>query len=536
MKGFLRILFFLIIIVGIASPFGTGFLVENHYNAMISNLNKAYAGEIVFTGKFQRGFMSSTATTTLVNSSGAPLETLQQVLRHGPVIFNFKGWLNSSTYVPRGYGLTMVDTQLNGKLAQKLTTVYAGKSAYNISTMVAFNGDSTTNFINYPLTTQVGIGILKWQGANGTINIDKAVTKISGSMRMPSLEYSEQVQPGADTETLQLTNFKIDFNKLMSDNSDIFNISLDSFQILSKTSEELGLNNVTLMFNKKVVDNIIGAELKTTFSKLKIADHDVGPFSLGVKINNINSAAMMTAMQDPTMLSAVGNKIQPNIPSDQLVAMLNTQPKLEADVKIAMPEGNIDYTGNVEAGGPNIVSADATVIIPTIKMSQKIQIGSKIVIKLLKRYIEEQVLKNEKMYFINNKTSTITNPWTMTPVQLEVMAEKLTVDIINILKSKQYIIEQNDIISTDVEFANSALTINGVQHTKDDLNQLRDLMEVKPPVVSTEPVVVTVPADTTAPVTTPVPSTSTPVPTAGITTTAPVVVVPTTNPALEKKQ
>jgi len=486
MKGFLRILFFLIIVVGIASPFGAGFLIENHYNDMITNLNKAYTGEIVFTGKFQRGFMSSTATTTIVNSKGVPLETLQQELRHGPVIFDFKGWLNSSTYMPRGYGLAMIDTQLTGKLGQKLTTIYAEKPAYNISTMVAFNGDLATTFINYPLTTQVGVGILKWQGVNGSVNIDKAVTNITGSMLMPSLEYSEQVQPGADTETLQITNFKIDFNKLMSDDSDMLNISLDAFKILNKTSEELGLSNITLMFNKKIINKIEGAELKTTFSKLKIAHHDVGPFLLGVKTNNINSAAMLATLQDPTTLAAASNKMPPKIPSDQLVAMLITKPMLDADMKITMPEGNIDYTGHIEAGGPNVVKVDAALIIPTIKMSQKIQINSKIVTKLLTHYMEEQVLKNEKMYFINNKTSTITNPWTMTPVQLRSMAEKLTADIINVLKTKQYIIEQNDVISTDVEFANSILTINGVQHTKEDLDQLRIIMEVKPPVA--EPV------------------------------------------------
>jgi uncharacterized protein YdgA (DUF945 family) len=503
MKGFLKIIFFLIIVFAVAVPFGAGFMIENHYNDMIARLNKAYEGDIVFTGSFQRGFMSSTAVTEIVSPKGTPVETLQHIVRHGPVIFNFNGWLSSSTYVPQGYGLARVDTKLNGSLAKKLANIYAGKPAYTIDTMVAFNGDSATNFINNSLTTQVGLGILKWQGANGTVNIDKDVTRVSGSMLMPSLEYSEQVQSGADTETLQITNFKVDFNKLVADASDTLNLSMDAFKIINKTSEELVLNNATLMFNKKLVSNTEGAELKTAFLKLKIASHDIGPFSFGVKTNNINSAALMAIMQDRAAMAAMGNNdMQTNIPSDQVVAMLSTKPTLDADMKLTMPEGNIDYVGHIEAGGANIVSADPAVIIPTIKMSQKFQIGSKIVIKILTRFIEDQVLRNEKQYFVNNKTSTITNPWTMTPEQLKSMTTKMINEIITVLKTKQYIIELEDVMSTQVEFANSVLTINGVQRNQEDMNQLRMLMEVKPPVTSTvEPV--TSPSTTinTAPVT-----------------------------------
>jgi len=491
MKGFLKVLFLLIIVVGVASPFAAGFMLEKQYNEMIAHLNQAYAGEIVFTGKFDRGFMDSTASTEL-SAKGVSIETLQHVVHHGPVIIDFKGWLNPSSYVPRGYGLAKVDTQLTGKFAQKLTNIYAGKPAYNIITIIAFNGDSATTFVNYPLTTQVGVGILKWQGANGSIDIDKAVTKISGTMLIPSLEYSEPVQAGPDTETLQLSNLKFDFNKMIAEDSDMLNITLDAFKILNKTTEDVGLNNVTLMFTKKAVNKVEGAELKTAFSKLKIAHHDVGPFALGVKVSNINSAAMLAAMQE---------KIHSNIPSDQMVAILSTTPTLDADLKVTMPEGNIDYTGHVSAGGANITSADPAVIIPTVKMSQKLQIGSKIVMKLLHRYIEEQVHVNEKAYFTNNKTSAITNPWTMTPEQLNAMSVKMADDMVNILKTKQFIVEQNEVMSTDVEFANSVLTVNGVQHTKADLDQLHSLLEIKAPVPVPAPVPVITP-----PVTQPAPS------------------------------
>ncbi len=487
MKVFLKILFFLIIIIGVASPFATGYILETRYSEMIEKLNKAYEGEIIFTGKFQRGFMKSIATTDIASSKGMRLESLQHIVLHGPVIFGFNGWLNASTYMPQGFALAKVNTQLSGNYAKKLTAMYAGKTAYNIDTTVAFNGDTATTFINYPLTTQVGVGIFKWQGANGTVNIDKDVTKIVGTMAMASLEYSEQVQSNADTETLQISNFKMDFSRLISDSSNMMNVTLGAFKILNKGVEDLALNNIALMFNKKDVNKIESGEIRTGFTTLKVADHNVGPFSLNIKINNINAAALAAAMQDPAFLASAINKIQPNIPSDQVVAMLNTKPSLDSDMNVTMPDGNIDYVGHFEVGGSNIVSDDASVIIPTVKLSQKLKISSKIVMKLLTRYIEEAVRRNEKMYFINNKTSTITNPWTMPADQLKIMAIKFATDIINILKTKQYIIEQNDIMSTDIEFANSVLTVNGVQHTKEDLDQLKALMQVTPPVITAPP-------------------------------------------------
>lgn len=474
MKSFLKVLFLLIIVLGVASPFGAGYVLEKQYNDMIVQLNKAYKNEIVFTGKFQRGFMGSTATTEL-SVNGAPIETLQHVVHHGPVIFSFGGWLSPSTYVPRGYGLAKVDTILTGNLAKKISSIYADKTAYNISTMVDFNGNSATTIINYPLTTQLGVGVLKWQGITANFNIDKHVTKISGTALIPELEYSEPSQSSPGSESVKVNNLTLEFNKIVSDGSSMLSVNLADFKILNPTAEELGVTDLNLIFNKTGIDKIQGGELKTTFSKLHLLNHDLGPFSLDVKTNNIDYSAMTAIMY--------ANKQRPtNIPDDQLIAMLSTKPTLDVDLKVTMPEGKIDYVGHAEAGGPDITSAAPAVIIPTIKMSQQVQISSKIVTKLLTRYIQQLIHENEKMYFEKNKTSTIMNPWTMTPEQLQTMSAKLVANIIDTLKTKQYIIEEDEVISCAMRFENSVLTINGVEHSNAEIEQLRALFELKAPV------------------------------------------------------
>ncbi len=147
MRAFFNILFFLIIVLCLAAPYVTGFVIQKRYESMIEKLNAGYAGDVVFEGKFDRGYFSSHATTTITRLEKDNV-VLDHNIYHGPVVFKFDGWLKASNYKPRAVGLAVIETQILGKIGDEIAAMYQDNPAYNITTTVAFNSDLTTKIVN----------------------------------------------------------------------------------------------------------------------------------------------------------------------------------------------------------------------------------------------------------------------------------------------------------------------------------------------------------------------------------------------------
>ena len=156
---------------------------------------------------------------------------------------------------------------------------------------------------------------------------------------------------------------------------------------------------------------------------------------------------------------------------------------IHADLKLTTPDGDISWQSDMQVGGNSITQIDPAQIKATLVLVQKVQISKKLLYSLLTTYARNQIANREAMYYLQNRTSTVVNPYTLTNDQLEVTINNWINKLIEQLIAQSYILQKDDTYITDVKLEKNVITINGVAKTDDDMKQMQNMMEVIPPTV-----------------------------------------------------
>ena len=485
MRVIFNTIFFTIIIIAFAAPYAAGFIIEKRYNNMIAQLNVDFKDKMVFTGSFERGFYSSNATTT-IGATDAEKMTLEHTIYHGPLAFKYSGFLQASNYLPRAYGLAMIETKLAGKLADQIAKIYGNSPAYVITTIAKYNGDLQTSIVNYPLEVKINSYVkLLWQGLNADINMNKSMTNVNGTVTMPSLDYMETQQDGS-VKLLNVVNAKFDFNRTMNSTDEILNLTVAKLKIGDSVLNPMTVENISIATNKKIIDKLLALNLKVTFDKMHIAHDDFGPFMLAMDFSNINSAVIQQVMQSPMPASQQDVVSQTMNNQAQLVAFLSTRPVADTHLTFSSMSGNMDFNSHLAIGGPSIVNLDPNVISSTVDADKKIQVSTALVNMVLYKYGQEQFMSNAKNYANANKNVTTANPYLMDPAQRKDFITKWSAELLNNLKDKKIIIEQNDIVIIELKYVDSNLTINGALITPEEMHQIKAML-IMPPLEASAP-------------------------------------------------
>jgi hypothetical protein len=208
------------------------------------------------------------------------------------------------------------------------------------------------------------------------------------------------------------------------------------------------------------------------------------------------------------------------LPDDLVLQLFANKISLTANLQFTTPDGPINSKFDASVGDPKITAAVREQILPTLTISQHTQIAKKIFYKLLTQFAQNQLKNREVQFYLKNRTSTITNPYTMSIDQKQKVINDWLTKIIEGLTAQKYIVANGDDFVIDINVVGSKLTINGIDKTDADVVQLQGLLEVLPapqvPVpapATVQPTESTPTLGTPAPATTPtaVPSTTTPV-------------------------
>lgn len=493
MRAFLNILFFIIIASCLAAPLITGFVVENRYQKMISKLNEGYNGDVVFEGKFERGYFTSHATTIVVHSESDKL-VLDHKVYNGPVVFKFKGWFQASNYKPQAFGLAVVETKILGPIADKVASLYQNNQAYDITTTVEFNGDSNTKFNNYPLTVVSQNKNIEWQGFTAKLKIANESTNIDLSLDAPVFKYVELLQNNFN-RTLEFSNVKIEFKKTMSSSNEIIKLSVDEVKFSDdSTKSYLTVDDLAFKTDTTVVDKILNLDWDLTLNKMKMNSHEIGPFVVDLKMQKLNTATLKKLGQMPLPLYMVQpdiSTIQSGITQEEILEFLNPRPIFDLSLECAMSLGKIDYVSHLEIGGPEINNLDWDKIWDTAVLSKKLNVSEAIVHKVLLSYAKQQLYNNEKMYLILHKDSTAPNPYDMDEQQRKNLLANWVNNLLYSLQQNKIIVEQDGLITIKLEFKNNELVINDKKITPQDIEAIKPML-IMPILSPPEPVVNTV--------------------------------------------
>lgn len=542
MKKSIKIVLGIVAIIALASPYVVGRALEKDFNNFIARVNETGKNDFTMTGKFYRGVFSSTATTELTFKNSYNSVQLAHFIKHGPVIFNFNGWFSPSTYIPRGLKMGQVSTKFTGKIQDFIDEIYAKKPAYECITTIAFNGDLNTLFTNYPLTTPIDKGTLNWKGATANFNTDKNLEKANLALTMPSFEYTETLAPGF-TQIANITNIKINFAEVGRGSQTTFKHSLESAKISTNGKEDASLQGLEVNVDKKITNGKQDLNFDIKFSKLAFSEDVYGPLNFNIKINNWQENALLDYISGQTVQMQLNTIDQPAalpgqmptppqpILSDAskatLLEALKQKVSIQTDLSFKTPDGDILSKISAEIGDPSITDVSMDQILPTLNIKENFIISKKLVYKSLSYYGENQIKHSEIEYYLKNRTSNITNPYTMTPETLQSTVNDWINKLIAQLTAQNYIVDKEDNFITDITYVNKIITINGTTHTADEIDQLAKLFVVIPaPAAVTTPAIPVTPDTTTVtPGTTVSPgATTTPgatTPTAPATITAP---------------
>lgn len=480
MKTPIKIVIGLVVVLLVAAPYITGRVIEKDYNEMVQNLNSYIPAEAkaTVTGKFNRGIFTSTATTEFHFKNMPQSFQLAHVIHHGPLIFNFIGWLHPSSYIPRGINLGVITTNFTGDVENNIQKSYAGKPAYDITTTISFHADVNTVINSYPITITTGPVSLNWQGMQANIGTDIKLDQINANINLPMVEYTESVTPDAKRtahlEKLQISYQDSSITKVMN-----VNLSLDSLKVSSGSTNEASVQNYVISFDKKVTKDAADIDFKVSLAKFVMDTLQYGPINIDTQLKNVDADALKDYLQEPEAVFEQGGG------SAALLKILNKKVAFDYNISGTTPDGSITLKSHSEIGGPNVKALNDKSLSDSYNTTLDMSISKKLAYVILAKYGETQVQNMEALYYMQNPTSKIKNPYTLAPQDLQNTITAWIKKVLDQMVAQKFLVQNGDILTANVVYNAGALTVNGTPKTDADLQQLNSLMVViQPPSAS----------------------------------------------------
>lgn len=500
----------IIVVLLIVSPYFAGKMVENDYNGLIAKLKTQAGNTVKIDGKFERGIFSSTATTTIVDSSSNTV--LVHAIKHGPLIFaNEDGKFR---LYPKIGKIAQVNSSLSAQQEKMVATAYGNKQAYRVVTFVSFNGDTETVFTNFPFNMSMSEGTVNWQGFNGNLTLNKDLTKYNFSIIFPLFDLTENSAVKIETS---FKNIKIEAYKSDKDVNDKISISLESANFTSP-GEHLDLTSFIVSGSHKTVQKMIDAEISMNFDKLVLTDQEYGPLVFDVNLKNFDASTFNVIL---TTLAGSSNQTEKMI--------LNQKLQFKIHTSFVTPQGKVLFDSEGECGGPGVDAGNLNQLKESTISTGNFQIGEKLLVQVMVLFAEAQINRQERLYYMQHETSQTLNPYTMTDQQKNAIVSIWTRKTLDYLVAQKYLILQDGVYSSKIDVNKGMFTVNGSAKTDADMQKLQELKVIVPVERTVVPVAPITPVTPAVPVTTPMATTPS--------VSAPAVPAnPTTEPPLGKEQ
>lgn len=474
MKKTINAIILLLIVAAAASPYVAGMMLEKNFNRTVAHLNTIYADQYKFTTEYTRGYAKSTAIIHVVEANNPENKlNLNLNIQHGPVIFEFHGWPNPTTYVPRSYHLAVVTTQLDDKVNKILDGIYAGKPAYAITTLIDFKGNQTTEVKNFPVVVPKDSNEFDWGGMTATVKSDIDLNFITGELNIAKIAYLQGVDNPQTQKQVAAKNIKITFNYGGVATGEHADMAVENISVLEGISPVASVDKLSISVSTLKSGDLFKSDILYSADKIMLEKDQYGPLAVQIKFNNFNAKAIQDfAKKQNADMSMNASLVE-------MQSILSTSPGVDWDVKFTTPKGKIDFTGSAVVGGKDLKVIDAASVMATADIKLKLNVNQPIVYEFLAQYAEDQLHSKESEFFMQNKDPNIANPYSLSPPDLKNTVEKWIIALLNELKDNKMIIEKDDLISVDAKYLKSQWAINDKLMTDADWKKLQEALIVK---------------------------------------------------------
>ena len=189
----------IVVLAAAGSPYLVGMKMEQQFRDQVAMLKKKagpHAGVAFHVDRFDRGYLSSTAVTSMTIDipagkvqPGMPQQlkfTIQHDIQHGPVILNS----------PSHFALAKIDSTLKlNPMFAKLAQFYFGKKpVFLVSSTIAYDGTSSADITIPPYRgpSHTGNFTVNWAGMKGHVNGGWFDAGARSRLSAPTLEIRAQ--------------------------------------------------------------------------------------------------------------------------------------------------------------------------------------------------------------------------------------------------------------------------------------------------------------------------------------------------------
>ncbi len=361
----------ILLLAALALPYWGGLEAEAAFGEMGATLAEVSGGHARAENEFERGWLSSRATTRVVIGESQTIFELQHEIIHGPV----------------PWGL-LAEGRLPTQLVQAIVTtrwVYPAADAVLAEARTRISHDGLTRVALESPAYQQERPLVRWGGASGTLlSPTPGFSEVTGLLEAPTLSLAAgrgNQGPGFDVRDIVLA---LDTQGEVGPGFAIGSVSLSvGYAEVRGAGETLSATN--LQWAQSGAFNADAGTYTLTLSGsldqlLLGADRSYGPGALEFVIRNLDPEAIGALADDAQAAgAATGNgEPVPELDLAQLTRILERSPQIEiALLELEGPNGTLRATGHVGIDGesPQIamgpmkamlaVEADADVFVPS---------------------------------------------------------------------------------------------------------------------------------------------------------------------------
>jgi uncharacterized protein YdgA (DUF945 family) len=440
-----------IAVLGVAggAPYWFGMQAESLYNDKILP-EIAKSGEFVVTKKsYDRGWLTSTAQTTLTLTGTSLSITITNRIQHGPI--PLEGDLELRPVLAR------VKTQatLDAPGAMRLPPL-TGQTTFNL------DGSSTSTFSVAALNNTLATGtVISWQGLTGDATMSADFKHITAKMLSPML----QITSGDDKLLLTKATLSTDLKEGASGlRTGSWNYSVEKIGVE-------GLNGKTAMSGLALTSmttetaGILSSSLDVKVQSWGDGVTSYGPGMIGLKLRNLDAATLVKFRKDIQALEAK------NLPPEQLPSLMmgkmlefatniaKKSPELEiSKISLNMKDGEITGRGKLVLDGSKgdisenplmalrAISGEGELVIPqgALRALTALDLGRQVEsYKALGKFSETEAKK-------------------LTPQKVSEIAQAAAPQYVERYARSLKLVPQGDNYRIDVALAGGQLMLNGI--------------------------------------------------------------------------
>lgn len=363
----------LLVAGGAASPYVCGYYTKKHYHHALEALSKVqnYKIEVV---SYDLGWLHSRASlkitlpqnmqNQLCPDSKEPLVLkFAEDIQHGPILFGQGASKFQFAFSKIDGRFVGIDEQIFKSCAKLIDFKWpiAPQDMYSSETIVAFNGNLSSKLKGKPFEHKKNNMSLKWQGLNGTMNLNNNMTVLNYKMLFPSIEIAE------DTTSIKVKDIGVNGNHQKMANQDMWlgdiKVNLSSIDV-QEGQFVVSLNGMTFGHVLGLANNLLTASANYNIDSLAFDKIKLGPINMMFSFHHLepNFIEMIKNIEDSAKESPEGFlgalKTYQSKDKEDALSIINKQLKLTPEAKIDQiivqsQQGQVLINAIASLGGPD---------------------------------------------------------------------------------------------------------------------------------------------------------------------------------------